>query len=60
MAPSKRKEKNELPSKPVNYTLYNQKITFEFLKAHLSGEADILRGSLDPGDYLMAKYFRIC
>lgn len=37
--------------KPVNYTLYNQKITFEFLKAHLWSAADILRGSLDPSDY---------
>ncbi len=38
-------------SKPVNYTLFNQKITFEFLKAHLWSAADILRGSLDPADY---------
>src|SRR5439155_8432505 len=38
-------------SKPVNYTLYNQKITFDFLKAHLWKAADILRGSLDPSDY---------
>src|ERR687887_51304 len=47
---AKKKEKNE-PIKPVNYTLYNQKITFEFLKAHLWSAADILRGSLDPADY---------
>jgi len=38
-------------SKPVNYTLNSQKITFEFLKAHLWGAADILRGSLDPSEY---------
>lgn len=37
--------------KPVNYTLENQKITFEFLKSHLWGASDILRGSLDPSDY---------
>jgi len=37
--------------KPVNYTLENQKITFEFLKAHLWSAADILRGSLDPSEY---------
>jgi type I restriction enzyme M protein len=47
---AKKNEKNE-PFKPVNYTLYNQKITFEFLKAHLWSAADILRGSLDPADY---------
>ena len=37
--------------KPINYTLENQKITFEFLKAHLWSAADILRGSLDPSEY---------
>jgi type I restriction-modification system DNA methylase subunit len=47
----KKKEKQELSSKPVNYTLSNQKITFEFLKAHLWAAADILRGSLDPTGY---------
>jgi type I restriction enzyme M protein len=47
---AKKKEKNE-SVKPVNYTLYNQKITFEFLKSHLWSAADILRGSLDPADY---------
>jgi type I restriction-modification system DNA methylase subunit len=47
---AKKKEQKEA-SKPVNYTLYNQKITFEFLKAHLWSAADILRGSLDPSDY---------
>ena len=46
----KKKDKNE-SVKPVNYTLYNQKITFEFLKTHLWSAADILRGSLDPADY---------
>lgn len=38
-------------SKPVNYDLFSQKITFEFLKSHLWAAADILRGSLDPADY---------
>src|ERR687886_1059883 len=47
---AKKKEKNE-SVRPANYTLYNQKITFEFLKAHLWSAADILRGSLDPADY---------
>jgi hypothetical protein len=42
---TKKKEKNE-SVKPVNYTLFNQKLSFEFLKAHLWGAADILRGSL--------------
>jgi type I restriction enzyme M protein len=35
----------------VNYSLFNQKISFEFLKSHLWSAADILRGSLDPGEY---------
>jgi type I restriction-modification system DNA methylase subunit len=35
----------------MNYSLFNQKITFEFLKSHLWAAADILRGSLDPADY---------
>src|SRR5215210_8731661 len=35
----------------VNYTLFNQKITFDSLKSHLWAAADILRGSLDPADY---------
>lgn len=39
------------PTKPVNITLDSQKITFEFLKAHLWSAADILRGSLDPSGY---------
>ncbi len=38
-------------SKPVNYSLDNQKVTFEFLKSHLWSAADILRGSLDAGEY---------
>jgi type I restriction-modification system DNA methylase subunit len=48
---AKSKEQQEPSSKTVNYTLFNQKITFEFLKAHLCSAADILRGSLDPADY---------
>lgn len=44
-------KKETKPSNEVNYTLYNQKLTFDFLKAHLWKAADILRGSLDPGDY---------
>src|SRR5215210_2279236 len=47
----RKKEQQESSSKPVNYTLFNQKITFEFLKAHLWAAADILRGSLDLADY---------
>ncbi len=46
----RKKEQQESSSKPVNYTLFNQKITFEFLKTHLWSAADILRGSLDPAD----------
>ena len=38
-------------SEQINYSLFNQKITFEFLKSHLWSAADILRGSLDPSDY---------
>jgi hypothetical protein len=45
---AKKKEQKKEASKPVNYTLYNQKVTFEFLNAHLWSAADILRGSLDP------------
>jgi type I restriction-modification system DNA methylase subunit len=37
--------------KPVNYTIDNQKITFEFLKSPLWSAADILRGFLDPSEY---------
>ena len=32
-------------NKPVNYGLFNQKITFEFLKSHLWAATDTLRGS---------------
>ena len=45
------KNKSPKPSKPVNYTLDTQKITFEFLKSHLWSAADILRGSLDSSEY---------
>ena len=48
---SKNKKQQQETSKPINYSLFNQKITFEFLKSHLWAAADILRGSLDPGDY---------
>jgi type I restriction enzyme M protein len=48
---SKNKKQQQEASKPVNYILFNQKITFEFLKSHLWTAADILRGSLDPADY---------
>ena len=37
---------------PINYTLEKlKKITFEFLKSHLWGAADILRGALDASEY---------
>lgn len=42
---------NQKSSKPVNYSLDSQKITFDILKAHLWSAADILRGSLDPSEY---------
>lgn len=35
----------------INYSLFNPKTTFDFLKTHLRKAADILRGSLDPADY---------
>ena len=35
----------------VDYTIFNQKITFDILKSYLWSAADILRGSLDPGEY---------
>ncbi|HKI07817.1 MAG TPA: type I restriction-modification system subunit M N-terminal domain-containing protein [Nitrososphaeraceae archaeon] len=47
----KNKKQQQETSKPVNYSLFNQRITFEFLKSHLWAAADILRGSLDPADY---------
>ena len=46
-----KEQQQESSSKPVNYTLFNQKITFEFRKSHLWAAADILRGSLEPPDY---------
>jgi type I restriction-modification system DNA methylase subunit len=48
---AKHKKRQQETTKPVNYGLFNQKITFEFLKSHLWAAADILRGSLDPADY---------
>jgi HsdM-like protein len=45
------KKKEQESDKQVNYTLFNQKIPFEFLKTHLWSAVDILRGSLDPADY---------
>jgi HsdM-like protein len=39
------------PSERINYSLFNEKITFDFLKSHPWSAADILRGSLDPSDY---------
>lgn len=36
---------------PDNYTLFNQKVTFDFLKSHLWAAADILRGSVEPSMY---------
>jgi type I restriction enzyme M protein len=48
---SRNKKIKQEASKPVNYNLFSQKITFEFLKSHLWAAADILRGSLDPADY---------
>jgi type I restriction enzyme M protein len=47
-----KKDLDAKSTKPVNYTLENpSKITFEFLKSHLWSAADILRGSLDAGEY---------
>ena len=43
--------RNEKSVKPVNYSLDSQKITFEFLSAHLWSASDILRGSLDAAEY---------
>jgi hypothetical protein len=45
------KENVKTITKPVNFTLDSQKITFDFLKSHLWSAADILRGSLDPSEY---------
>jgi type I restriction-modification system DNA methylase subunit len=44
-------KRGQKESEPVDYTLFNLKITFEFLKSHLWSAADILRGSLVPGEY---------
>ena len=46
-----KKDLDAKSTKPVNYTLNPSKITFEFLKSHLWSAADILRGSLDAGEY---------
>jgi type I restriction-modification system DNA methylase subunit len=43
-------KKERKPSDEVNYTLYNQKLTFDFLKDHLWKAADIL-SSLAPSEY---------
>jgi type I restriction-modification system DNA methylase subunit len=51
LAAKKRREQTTDAAKTTNYTLFNQKITFDFLKSHLWAAADILRGSLDPADY---------
>ena len=48
---SRIKNRDPKPSKPINYTLDSQKISFEFLKSHLWSAADILRGSLDSSEY---------
>src|SRR5215211_8396825 len=48
---AKNKKQQQETSKPINYSLFNQKITFEFLKSHLWSAADILRGSLDAAEY---------
>lgn len=46
---AKRNSSNEKAQQ--NHKLFNQKVTFEFLKSHLWAAADILRGSLDAADY---------
>lgn len=43
--------KRKQPTDSTNYTLFNQKVTFDFLKSHLWAAADILRGSLDASEY---------
>ena len=47
---SRIKKESKSPDE-VNYTLYNQKLTFDFSKDHLWNSADILWGSLDPSEY---------
>ena len=42
---------NDKANNQVNYTLGNQKITFDFLKSQLWSTVDILRGSLNPTKY---------
>ena len=42
---------NDKTNNQVNYTLGNQKITFDFLKSQLWRTVDILRGSLNPTKY---------
>jgi type I restriction-modification system DNA methylase subunit len=44
-------KKESKSSDEVNYTLYNQKLTFDFSKGHLWNAADILWDSLDPSEY---------
>ena len=44
-------KKETKSSDEVNYTLYNQKLTFDFSEGHLWKAADILWGSLDPSEY---------
>jgi type I restriction-modification system DNA methylase subunit len=53
LATKNNKKSNASLSKNLaNYTLDNpNKITFAFLKTHLWNAADILRGSLDAGEY---------
>ena len=43
LAAKKRREQTTDAAKTTNYTLFNQKITFDFLKSHLWAAADILR-----------------
>ena len=51
MPKAAKNKKQKETSDSVNYSLFSQKITFEFLKSHLWAAADILRGSLDPAEY---------
>ena len=44
-------KKESKSSDEVSYTLYNQKLTFDFSKDHLWNAADILWASLDPSEY---------
>jgi type I restriction-modification system DNA methylase subunit len=47
-------KKETKSSDEVNYTLYNQKLTFDFSEDHLWKAADILWGSLAPSEYRQA------